>query len=107
MTADRPATRFWAKAEEERRALQATTAARFRHQMLEAGGLEPDDLSDQARRTLAWLAESDDPTVNGVADLLKAARVAGHHAARNEPEPSVETSLAALHRRFENPAVGL
>lgn len=28
MTADRPATRFWAKAEEERRALQAATAAR-------------------------------------------------------------------------------
>jgi hypothetical protein len=71
-------TGFWARAEQERRALQAEFAAKATARMLTAGVIDPGSLTDQARRTLAWLAESDDPTVEGVADLLTAA----HHSSR-------------------------
>ena len=77
MTADRPAAQFWARAEEERRALMAAYAAKARDRMLDAGGIDPEELPRQGRRILAWLAETDDPTVDGVVDLLAAARRAG------------------------------
>lgn len=77
MTADRPAAQFWARAEEERRALLAAFAARARGRMLDAGSIDPEGLSRQGRRILAWLAETDDPTVDGVVDLLAAAHRAG------------------------------
>lgn len=83
--------------------------------MLEAGGLDPDDLTDQGRRTLAWLAELDDPTVEGVADILTAARLAGHRAGLEDPAPALQdrptdavtVRLAALRRQPEPPVVGL
>ena len=84
MSEDRPAAQFWARAEEERRALMAAYAARVRGRMLEAGGIDPEELPRQGRRILAWLAETDDPTVDGVVDLLAAA----HRAGRRE-DPGV------------------
>ncbi|HMG45543.1 MAG TPA: hypothetical protein VK611_29690 [Acidimicrobiales bacterium] len=77
MTADRPAAQFWARAEEERRALLAAFAAEARGRMSDAGGIDSEELPRQGRRILAWLAETDDPTVDGVVDLLAAARRAG------------------------------
>lgn len=75
-------TGLWSNAEKERQALQAEFARRATAQMLGAGALTLDSLTPQARRTLAWLAESDDPTVRGVADLLTAAYDAGRRAER-------------------------
>lgn len=75
-------TSFWSNAEKERQALQAEFARNATAQMLAAGALDLGSLTPQARRTLAWLAESDHPTVQGVADLLTAAHDAGRRAER-------------------------
>lgn len=87
-------TGLWSSAEKERQALQAEFARRATAQMLTAGALTMESLTPQARRTLAWLAESDDPTVTGIADLLTAAHAAGRTSeqARRHDDPATAPS---------------
>jgi len=55
----------------------AITEAGYRRRIVEAGGLDPEALSEQARRILAWLCGWDEWTTDGVADRLAGARAAG------------------------------
>jgi hypothetical protein len=136
MTADRPAAGLWAAADRERQQTRNMQKAEWRRRMLHAGHLDTDGLSDQALRILAWLAEWDDWTVDGVAELLAAAHrsgldttrpaaapgtrhspdatTVGRRAADTPPLPRpagqdpISARLAALGQgRPENPAVGL
>ncbi len=89
--------------------------------MLCAGAINPADLSNQALRMLAWLAEWDDWTVDGVIELLTAAHHAGREAAHPVLEPTalrdaehpspaaaMEARLAALREpQRAGPEVGL
>jgi hypothetical protein len=110
MTADRPATHLWANAERERQLVRNVEESEWRRRMLRAGHIDPAHLSNQALRILAWLAEWDDWTVDGVAELLTAAHHAGLDAARTErtsPADAAKARLAAVRRQPEDPAVGL
>ena len=46
----------------------------FHGRLLDAAGVREASLSPSARRTLAWLAAWDEPTIAGLEDLLHAAR---------------------------------
>ena len=46
----------------------------FHGRLLDAAGVREASLSPSARRTLAWLAAWDEPTIAGLEDLLRAAR---------------------------------
>lgn len=84
----RPAVSLWARVERERQMVRSVQEAEWRRRMLRAGNIDPADLSDQALRILAWLAEWDDWTVDGVAELLTAARRAGREAACPGTDPT-------------------
>jgi hypothetical protein len=108
-----------AEHERERRRRMAAQSARWRHQMLDAGSIDPDQLSERGRRILAWLTQWDDWTVGGVADMLTAAYQAGlatttdHEPAAPEPassgrdRDSVTARLDAIQHRPSDPEVGL
>jgi hypothetical protein len=107
--------------ERERRRMRAVQSAEWRRSMLDAGSVDPDELSEQGRRILAWLAEWDDWTVGGVVEMLSAAYRAGLAAASAEREPAAQdrgdydrrrdsatARLDAIERqRPESPEVGL
>jgi hypothetical protein len=84
----RPAVSFWQRAESERQAVRQVQESAWRRRMLSAGNIDPADLSNQALRILAWLAEWDDWTVDGVAELLTAAHRAGQTVATPVGEPT-------------------
>ena len=121
MTGDRqrPASRVWERAEMERRSIRAVEAAEWQRRMLRAGGIDPEHLSEQGRRILAWLAEWDDWTVDGVVELLTTAHRAGQVGATDVPDPvarravgdarvdAAKARLAAVRQQHEDPAVGL
>lgn len=48
--------------------------------LIDAVGVEEPELSERERATVAWLAAWDDPTVQGVGDLLNRARAEGWRA---------------------------
>jgi hypothetical protein len=107
--------------ERERRRMRAAQEAEWRRSMLDAGGFNPDDLSEQGRRILAWLAEWDDWTVGGVVEMLSAAYRTGLAVGRLERtaagqdrgghdrrRDSATARLDAIERRRpESPEVGL
>jgi hypothetical protein len=106
--------------ERERRRRRAQEAE-WRRSMLDAGSINPDELSEQGRRILAWLAEWDDWTVGGVVEMLSAAYRAGLAVGRIERRPTAQdrgdddrrrdsatARLDAIERqRPESPEVGL
>ena len=110
-------TSFWAKDEERRIAARAIEEAEWLRRMADAGGIDPDQLSEQGRRILAWLTTWDEWTVGGVVELLTAAREAGRRDAcpgstsasheRNQVE-RMKARLAALSERsLDPPELGL
>jgi hypothetical protein len=112
MTADRPAAHLWAAADRERQLVRNVQEAEWRRRMLRAGHIDPAQLSNQASRILAWLAEWDDWTVDGVAELLTAAHRSGLAAARpapasSTPYPTGDTAAKGrtprTHRRASGP----
>jgi hypothetical protein len=50
--------------------------------MIEAGGLDVEALDWEGRDALVWLVRWDNPTIEGVCQLLEAAHAAGKAAAR-------------------------
>lgn len=114
----RPAVSLSQRAEHERRLVRAVQEAEWRRRMASAGSIDLDTLSEQGRRILAWLAEWDDWTVDGVIELLTAAHRAGKAAA--EPAPTgrrgvedttpadrLKARRAALRGQRPQPEVGL
>jgi hypothetical protein len=107
--------------ERERRRRRAAQEAEWRRSMLDAGCFNPDELSEQGRRILAWLAEWDDWTVGGVVEMLSAAYRAGLAVGRIERKPAAQdrgdhdrrrdSATARLdaieQQRPEDPEVGL
>jgi hypothetical protein len=77
MSADRPASRFWALSDQEREAAGAAQWAAWHRCMVRAGGIDPDRLSEQVQRIPTWAAERYDSTVDGVLELLAVAHQAG------------------------------
>lgn len=106
-------------AERERQLIQAVESAQWRRDMLRAGGIAPDNLSERGQRILAWVTEWGQPTVDGVVELLGAAYRAGLAAAEREPmahdhgrsrrdRDSITARLDAIQqRRPQDPEVGL
>jgi hypothetical protein len=90
MTADRPATSLWAGTERERQLVRNAQETEWRRRILHAGSVNPAQLSNRALRIVAWLAEWDDWTVDGVTELLAAAHRSGAEAGRREPMPARE-----------------
>jgi hypothetical protein len=77
--------RLLAAREAERRRFAAEAQARARRRILDAAQVDPDTLSKQGQRILDWLADWDRPTIDGLVELLTAARVgadAGRHRVR-------------------------
>jgi hypothetical protein len=64
---------------DRRRAREAHWAARYRR-LVEAAAIAPDALSPKGRRTLDWLAEWDEPTIEGLVEILGAVRTAAQMA---------------------------
>ena len=89
--------------------------ARYRHRLVTAGGFDPDDLSEQAQRILRWLTDWDDWTVDGVAEMLTAARTAAAEVAAHretidrkfEALRESDASVAAAITRYDEREMGL
>jgi hypothetical protein len=64
------------RAEAERLARRAFHRAGRRRRIVTAAGIDAADLSDHGRRILDWLADWDEPTVDGVVELVAATRAA-------------------------------
>jgi hypothetical protein len=64
------------RAEAERLARRAFHRAERRRQIVTAAGIDVDDLSEHGRRIIDWLADWDEPTVEGVVELVAATRAA-------------------------------
>jgi hypothetical protein len=64
------------RADAERLARRAFHRAEVRRQIATAAGIDVDDLSEHGRRILDWLADWDEPTVEGVVELMAATRAA-------------------------------
>ena len=62
--------------EAERRRAREARRALFRRQLVAAAGIDPAALSPQARRVFDWLAEWDEPTTEGLVEVLGAVRAA-------------------------------
>lgn len=62
----------FAGSEAERRQARGASRASFRRRLVAAAGIDPSALSLQARRVLAWLAEWDEPTTEGLVKILGA-----------------------------------
>jgi hypothetical protein len=73
--------------------LQAAAEARYRHRLIAAAGIDVDQLPAQAQRTLAWLCGWDDPTIDGVVEILLATRTAAQVAVHQE---AIDDKVAAL-----------
>jgi hypothetical protein len=86
MTPDRPAAQLRPTADRERQLVRKVQETEWLRRMLRAGHIDADQLSNHAHGILAWLAEWDDWTVDGVAELLTAAHRAGQEAARASPD---------------------
>jgi hypothetical protein len=82
-------------AEAERRKAREARRASFRHRLVAAAGIDPDALSLQARRVLAWLAEWDEPTAQGLVEILGTVRTA---AQVTEHRAELDHKVAALRR---------
>lgn len=70
--------------ERRRRAELAVIEAGYRHRIVAAAGIDPDDLSEQGRRILRWLSQWDDWTVGGLEEILTATCA----ASQKQPGPS-------------------
>src|SRR5438132_380717 len=68
----------------------------FHGRLLDAAGVREASLSPSARRTLAWLAAWDEPTIAGLEDLLRAAR--GTPAPRRPPRFPLPSGARAAAR---------
>ena len=64
--------RNWLEA--ERLARRAFQCAERRRRIVLVAGIDTDELSEQARRILDWLAGWDEPTIDGVVELVSATR---------------------------------
>jgi hypothetical protein len=73
--------------------LQEANEARQRHRLVAAAGIEADTLPAQAQRTLVWLSGWDDPTIDGLVEILLATRTAAQVAAHSEV---IDTKVAEL-----------
>jgi hypothetical protein len=73
--------------------LQEAAEARRRHRLVAAAGIEAEGLSAQAQRILVWLSGWDDPTIDGVVEIVLAARAAAEVAAHREV---IDSKVAAL-----------
>jgi hypothetical protein len=60
--------------EAERLARRAFHCAARRRRIVTAAGIDADELSEHARRILDWLAGWDEPTIDGVVELVSATR---------------------------------
>jgi hypothetical protein len=68
-------------AEAERLARRAFHRAERRRRILTAAGIDVDDLSEHGRRILDWLVDWDEPTIDGIVELVAATRAAAEGAA--------------------------
>lgn len=68
--------RLNALAEAERRRAREIRRSSFRRRLVAAAGIDPEALSPQARRILDWLADWDEPTTEGLVEILDAVRAA-------------------------------
>jgi regulator of protease activity HflC (stomatin/prohibitin superfamily) len=73
------------RAEAERLARRAFHRAEGRRQIVTAAGIDVDDLSEHGRRILDWLADWDEPTVEGVVELVAATRAAAAGGTGDRP----------------------
>jgi hypothetical protein len=62
------------RAEAERLARRELSRAKRRHRILTAAGVDVEDLSEDGRRILEWLADWDEPTTDGIVELVVATR---------------------------------
>ena len=62
------------RAEAERLAWRAFHRAERRRRIVSAAGIDVDDLSPHGRRILDWLVDWDEPTVEGIVELVSATR---------------------------------
>jgi hypothetical protein len=84
-----------ALAEADRRQAREARRASFRRRLVAAAGIAPDALSLQARRVLDWLAEWDEPTTDGLVEILGTVRTA---AQVTEHRAEIDHKVAALRR---------
>jgi hypothetical protein len=100
----KPARSIYARLEAERRTRADAHEAEQRRRIVEAAGVDPNLLSDQAQRTLSWLAGWGDPTTAGIVELLHATRTAAEIAERKEATlgRSVAATDAAKARHDEH-----
>ena len=73
------------RADAERLARRAFHRAEGRRQIVTAAGIDVDDLSEHGRRILDWLADWDEPTVEGVVELVAATRAAAAGGTGDRP----------------------
>jgi hypothetical protein len=73
--------------------LQEANEARHRHRLVTAAGIDVDKLPAQAQRTLAWLCSWDDPTIDGLVEILLATRTAAQVAVH---QAAIGTKVSAL-----------
>jgi len=106
--------RIRALQEDQRRQERESRTARYRHRLVTAGGFDPDNLSEQAQRILRWLTDWDDWTVDGVAEMLIAARTAAEVAAHRETIDrkfealrASDAAVAAATTRYDEREMGL
>lgn len=64
------------RADAERVARRAFHRAEGRRRIVTAAGIDVDDLSEHGRRILNWLADWDQPTIEGVVELVATTRAA-------------------------------
>jgi hypothetical protein len=63
-------------AEAERLVRRAFHRAERRRRIVTAAGINLDDLSEHGRRILDWLVDWDEPTIDGIVELVAATRAA-------------------------------
>ena len=77
----------------QQRQLREASEARLRARLVSAAGVDPNQLSAQGQRTLAWLSGGDDSTVDGLMEIFTAARTAAQVALQRE---AIAEKVAAL-----------
>jgi len=92
----------------QQRLLREATEARFRARIVTAAGIDPEKLSVQGQRTLAWLTGWDTPTIDGLVEILSATRTAAQVAVHRkaidrkaEALRASETATAAALARYD------
>jgi hypothetical protein len=76
-----------------RAALAAAYQSAQRRRIVEAAGIDPTRLSEQAQRILNWLSDWDDWTTGGVVELLQAARTAAQVGTLREAEARTAAAI--------------